>query len=193
LDTWLGTIGQDRGTGLEPRVKHLADGSWLHYNKEVPRGGIHEFRTYPDSTLSFEAVLGDGAWSSITWTVEIRYVQVQRKHDVAARTTCVGKLDVLEARPQSDMPEQRYEHFLANIEVFPAVFERGEYLVPGEEDTQEPWARNPSEAIKLVLLHELGHLEAYASANAKMMTYHVTEDSEQTANDFASSVVRCQE
>jgi hypothetical protein len=49
------------------------------------------------------------------------------------------------------------EEISAQIEVFPEVFYRNELCIPGENR----WARNALEAVQYLILHELGHIEAF--------------------------------
>jgi hypothetical protein len=121
--------------------------------------------------------------------VRVNYVQVQLVPDVAARSTIYGEY--------SETNGVKQEVMNANIEVFPAVFERGNYFIPTED--AEPWARNPEDAIKMVLLHELGHLEAYIRANCRLTKFTPmgalggsSQADEDAADVFATSAVRCQ-
>lgn len=165
-DTFLGSIAVQSRNGL---AKHFND----------------------DGSVTYSAVVTSG-WSYVRWDLTVKYVQVQRKPNVAARSSTQSGYGVIEAQPWYDMPEQRSERVVAFVEVFPAVFERAEYIIPSESDTAEPWARDAGDAMKMILLHELGHVEAYATAHSRMVSYPKLVDSEEGADEFASTVVRCQ-
>ncbi len=141
--------------------------------------------------------------------IDIKYVQTQNKGDTAARTSSSGTYThtpeqqarfSLGSDPMEDLDGDGYysvdefwdDKFRATVEVFPAVFERREFMIP-----DEGWAEDPVDALTHVLLHEFAHYEAHISYDAhysgfsKVEAYENDAASEVTADQWASSVVRC--
>lgn len=141
--------------------------------------------------------------------LKVTYVQIQRLPNKGARSiyagsylhwpggyiTCYTAIDYEKTGPvRSYQNEYRCEYFHDLIEVFPAVFERGELFMESEVGSQEgPWAKTPAEALEYIILHELGHLESYIATHSEIRQFDKIEDTEDECDIFASSVLRCQQ
>jgi hypothetical protein len=136
----------------------------------------------------------------IAWRSPV-YCQVQRIHDVAAQTTitenrCTWPTGYYDNYPNQNpiyREEEVKEVYNCEIEIFPAVFERGEYFMSAETTSAEgPWAKTPVEALTYIILHEYAHFECQIIADTKLWTFAKMDTSEATADAYASSVIRCQ-
>lgn len=146
-----------------------------------------------------------------------QYSQIQRRPNVSARSTItavrhfwpegvyrelkeetliypnLGVARVVERyQPPIYRPEAELEEYNCEIEIYPAVFERGEYFMEGEkESSQGPWARSPLEAMVYINLHEFGHFEYYLIKHTNLWHFPKLDNSEEEFDAYASSVMRC--
>lgn len=84
------------------------------------------------------------------------------------------------------------EEFNFVIEISPEIFDRKYLMIPSENNRL---ARNQTEAIMYIVLHELGHIESYLSKESKCWIKFSTQlteqdNSEESAWEFASTVMR---
>jgi len=131
---------------------------------------------------------------------EVNYAPIQREFHSYGRSSSSGAKKVYDfgrkvAGLGSDDHPHRWdirEHFNCQIEIFPELFEEGRLFMDSERDSEEgPWAQSALEAVEFVILHELGHFESYVSTHCKAASLFEVKDSEEQANIFASSVLRC--
>ncbi len=87
------------------------------------------------------------------------------------------------------------EELEVNIEINPEIFDRMSLWIPNEgPNGKGRWAREPMEAIIYVILHEIGHIEAFLSNESKLTKYSKPSlqkqyNDEESAWEFASSVM----
>lgn len=106
--------------------------------------------------------------------------------------TAIFSADSIFGKPLPFMVHNQSEQFHCDVEVFPMLFEEGHFFMVAEANSPEgPWARSALEAVEYVILHELGHYESYITRNCKTVALPQVVDSEDAANYFASSVLRC--
>jgi len=127
------------------------------------------------------------------------YIGIQRLPRAYARSTYHGgraggstHCTILGPDPEEWDQMELHEWFKVRIEIFPAVFELGQFFMDDEIDSEEgPWAQSAEEAVEYIILHELGHFESYIASHAKSTEFGDRDNSETGANAFASSVLRC--
>lgn len=142
----------------------------------------------------------DTCFIAYTGRFKVNYVPIQREFHTYGRSTSSGVKKVYDFGRKvgglgpDDHPHRWdiREHFSSQIEIFPELFEAGRLFMDSEKDSEEgPWAQSALEAVEFVILHELGHYESYVSTHCKAASLFQVKDSEEQANTFASSVLRC--
>jgi hypothetical protein len=118
-----------------------------------------------------------------------RITRVQRASDIVATTDITYNRKVIQVTAKDGKAYRSYvEYFTVEIKMYPLLFQTGEFYIE-EEDR---WARSLDEAITYILLHEFGHIEAMFVNNVKQYEHlQSMEQSEKVCDQFASSVIRC--
>lgn len=90
------------------------------------------------------------------------------------------------------------EELSVRVEIYPEVFNRGALWIPNESQGQGRWARTALEALGYLILHELGHTEAFVSefskypyGSSRLQPLTPVGDAEEDAWEYASTVIRC--